>query len=108
MTVQFLQTQYCRHWQGWLLCRTQFSPQPNIILLAKQYDIVLPPQIEKSVAKRQTEDLAGRVLLRQMQQQLGLTSMQILPGEDRSPQWPDGQQGLLSHTASDIFAGLSQ
>ncbi|MBU2426586.1 MAG: 4'-phosphopantetheinyl transferase superfamily protein [Gammaproteobacteria bacterium] len=108
MTVQFLQTSYCSHWRGWLLCRAQFLPQPNIILLAKQYDIVLPPQIEKSVAKRQTEYLAGRLLLRQMQQQLGLASMQILPGDDRSPQWPDGQQGSLSHTASDVFAGLSQ
>jgi len=99
--------QQCWYWHRWLLCRAQFEPQPNPILQASRQQILLPAEVCRAVPKRQSEYLAGRLLLRQLQLELGLSTAQILPAADRSPQWPAGQQGSLSHSAGQLLAGMS-
>jgi len=95
------------NWHSWLLCRAQFEPQPDPAIQASRQQILLPAEVCRAVPQRQSEYLAGRLLLRQLQLKLGLSTAQILPAADRSPQWPAGQQGSLSHSAGQLLAGLS-
>lgn len=60
-------------------------------------DIPLPTNLVRAVEKRRTEYLAGRWCAREALQQLGITG---IPGinEDRSPQWPAGAVGSITHS----------
>ncbi len=60
--------------------------------------IPAPANIQRSVAKRQTEFLAGRLCARAAL--LALTSCAEVPalGEDRAPIWPTGITGSISHS----------
>ncbi|WP_330115181.1 4'-phosphopantetheinyl transferase superfamily protein [Pseudomonas sp. JS3066] len=57
-----------------------------------------PTNIQRSVAKRQTEFLAGRLCARTAL--LALTGRADVPalGEDRAPVWPAGITGSISHS----------
>ncbi|AOE84341.1 4'-phosphopantetheinyl transferase [Pseudomonas sp. TCU-HL1] len=59
--------------------------------------IPAPANIQRSVAKRQTEFLAGRLCARTAL--LALTGRPDVPalGEDRAPVWPEGITGSISH-----------
>ncbi len=59
--------------------------------------IARPATIERSVAKRQAEFLAGRLCARQALAQLGVTDRGIPIGEDRAPVWPAGISGAITH-----------
>jgi enterobactin synthetase component D len=96
-------------WRGWHLCKAGFAPllqTTNLRQLAADYGIEWPVQIGQAVPKRQAEYLAARLLLRRLQHQLGLTPAQILPAIDRSPLWPAGQQGSVSHSGDFVLVGL--
>lgn len=60
--------------------------------------IPAPANIQRSVAKRQTEYLAGRLCARDAV--LALTGRAEVPalGEDRAPVWPPGITGTISHS----------
>ncbi|MDH4874492.1 4'-phosphopantetheinyl transferase superfamily protein [Pseudomonas sp. BN515] len=60
--------------------------------------IAAPANIQRSVAKRQTEFLAGRLCARSAL--LALTGRADVPalGEDRAPVWPAGITGSISHS----------
>lgn len=60
--------------------------------------IPAPANIQRSVAKRQTEFLAGRLCARAAL--LALTGRADVPalGEDRAPIWPAGVAGSISHS----------
>jgi enterobactin synthetase component D len=58
------------------------------------------PLISAAVARRRAEFAAGRVAARIALCQLGWPECAIPAGEDRSPQWPSGVVGSISHTAS--------
>ncbi|NWL75280.1 4'-phosphopantetheinyl transferase [Pseudomonas taiwanensis] len=60
--------------------------------------IAAPANIQRSVAKRQTEFLAGRLCARAAL--LALTCRADVPalGEDRAPVWPVGITGSISHS----------
>ncbi|MFC5697583.1 4'-phosphopantetheinyl transferase [Pseudomonas sp. GCM10022186] len=60
--------------------------------------IPAPANIQRSVAKRQTEFLAGRLCARAAL--LALTGRPEVPalGEDRAPVWPSGITGSISHS----------
>jgi 4'-phosphopantetheinyl transferase EntD len=70
---------------------------------------VLYPEEEASVsnavAKRRTEFVAGRVCARRALAQLGLREIAIPTNEDRTPVWPDGFTGSISH--SDRYCGAA-
>lgn len=96
-------------WRDWHMCKAGFAPLlkgMDLCQLAADNAIAWPVQIAQAVPKRQAEYLAARLLLRRLQQQLGLMPVQILPGADRSPCWPAGQQGSVSHSGDLVLVGL--
>jgi enterobactin synthetase component D len=60
--------------------------------------IEVPASIQRSVAKRQAEFLAGRVCARAALQQLEGLSFSPAIGEDRAPVWPAHITGSITHS----------
>jgi enterobactin synthetase component D len=56
-----------------------------------------PLNIQRSVAKRQAEFLAGRLCAREALTRLGLPGHSLAIGEDRAPVWPAGVVGAITH-----------
>ena len=54
--------------------------------------------IERAVDKRREEFAAGRLLARRALEKLGFAPSPLLPAEDRSPIWPEGIAGTITHT----------
>ncbi|WP_202027612.1 MULTISPECIES: 4'-phosphopantetheinyl transferase family protein [Pseudomonas] len=84
---------------------------PNTVLLSTHFDtsqlvfddfqrsaIAPPASIQRSVAKRQAEFLAGRVCARAALQQLEGLSFIPAIGEDRAPVWPAHITGSITHS----------
>ncbi|TXH96949.1 MAG: 4'-phosphopantetheinyl transferase superfamily protein [Rheinheimera sp.] len=72
----------------------------------RQSHMVFPAEVQASVSSRQAEYLAGRLLVRYLQQHCGLAVLPLLAGADRCPRWPPGQIGSLSHSDGLVFAAL--
>ncbi len=62
----------------------------------------------KAVDKRRREYTAGRVLARRAAAQLGLGPIEVLPREDRSPAWPEGVVGSITHTRGHVAVALAR
>lgn len=61
-------------------------------------DIVPPPSVERAVAKRQAEYLAGRFCAREgLRRTIGRPDTPA-QGDDRAPVWPSGCVGSITHT----------
>ncbi|MGE8486619.1 MAG: 4'-phosphopantetheinyl transferase family protein [Pseudomonas sp.] len=84
---------------------------PNTVLLGTHFDtkqlasddfqrsaIEPPASIQRSVAKRQAEFLAGRICARAALQQLEGLSFIPAIGEDRAPVWPAHITGSITHS----------
>ncbi|MEO6677650.1 MAG: 4'-phosphopantetheinyl transferase superfamily protein [Pseudomonas sp.] len=84
---------------------------PDTVLLSTHFDtsqlasddfqrsaIAPPASIQRSVAKRQAEFLAGRVCARAALQQLEGLSFIPAIGEDRAPVWPAHIAGSITHS----------
>ncbi|RON46025.1 4'-phosphopantetheinyl transferase [Pseudomonas frederiksbergensis] len=84
---------------------------PDTVLLSTHFDtsqlaiddfqrsaIAPPASIQRSVAKRQAEFLAGRVCARAALQQLEGLSFVPEIGEDRAPVWPAHIAGSITHS----------
>ncbi|CAI8849110.1 enterobactin synthetase component D [Pseudomonas sp. IT-P100] len=84
---------------------------PDTVMLSTQFDtsqlaiddfqrsaIEPPATIQRSVAKRQAEFLAGRICARAALQQL--EGLNVVPaiGDDRAPVWPAHISGSITHT----------
>jgi len=54
--------------------------------------------VERAVKKRRDEFAAGRLLARRALERLDQPTTPLLPAEDRSPIWPSGIVGTISHT----------
>ncbi len=61
--------------------------------------------VERAVAKRQNEYFATRHLARLALTELEVPHAPILNNDDRSPRWPDGVFGSLTHT--DTWCGVA-
>ncbi len=61
--------------------------------------------IERAVPKRRKEYGAARLLARALFARYGLPPLPVLNREDRSPIWPDGYVGSITHTTS--FCGVA-
>ena len=85
---------------------------PDTVLLSTHFDssqlalddfhrsaIEAPASIQRSVAKRQAEFLAGRVCARAALQRLEGLSFIPAIGEDRAPIWPGHIAGSITHSA---------
>jgi 4'-phosphopantetheinyl transferase EntD len=55
--------------------------------------------ISRAVEKRQAEFGTARLCARQALAQLGVAPCSLVPYPDRSPRWPQGITGTISHTA---------
>lgn len=99
-----------RHWPfpvvmpGAVLFSTRFEPgnlSPTDFTVSA---IAAPASIQRSVAKRQAEYLAGRLCartaLQQVNAELGVQAPSIAPilGEDRAPIWPAHITGSITHS----------
>jgi enterobactin synthetase component D len=84
---------------------------PDTVLLSTRFDtsqlaiddfqrsaIEAPASIQRSVAKRQAEFLAGRICARAALQQLEGLSLSPAIGEDRAPVWPPHITGSITHS----------
>jgi 4'-phosphopantetheinyl transferase EntD len=69
---------------------------------AEMYDAPLFPEeeaaVQRAVEKRRREYAAGRAAARAALAKLGFAPAPIAAGDDRSPEWPPGVVGSISHT----------
>ncbi|WP_460150882.1 4'-phosphopantetheinyl transferase family protein [Pseudomonas sp. S3_A03] len=92
-------------------------PLPGTVFLSTRFDPALltagdfqrsavppPPSIQRSVAKRQAEFLAGRVCARAALQQLDHLNCIPAIGEDRAPVWPSHISGSITHSTGHAAA----
>lgn len=92
---------------------------PNATLACCQFDIdyfsvalfdklglILPEHLQRAAAKRQAEYLASRWLIATLLAQHGVPHWQLFNRDDRSPIWPSGVAGSLSHHKNKVFVVL--
>lgn len=63
-------------------------------------------QVSRSVGKRRAQYATGRSLARAALHELGFGDFTLVNGEDRSPRWPDGVAGTISHCDSLAVAAV--
>lgn len=81
-----------------VLLSTHFDPSQLLGDDFRRSAIEPPPSIQRSVAKRQAEFLAGRICARAALQQLEGSSSVPAIGEDRAPVWPAHICGSITHS----------
>ena len=92
-------------------------PLPGTVFLSTRFDPALlspedfqrsavppPASIQRSVAKRQAEFLAGRLCARAALQQLDNLDCVPAIGEDRAPVWPPHISGSITHSSGPAAA----
>ena len=93
------------------------DPVPGTVFLSTRFDPALltagdfqhcaippPASIQRSVAKRQAEFLAGRLCARAALQQLDHLDCVPAIGEDRAPVWPGHISGSITHSTGHAAA----
>ncbi|MGY2398809.1 4'-phosphopantetheinyl transferase family protein [Pseudomonas sp. SDO5271_S396] len=93
------------------------EPLPGTVFLRTRFETALltdgdfqhcavppPASIQRSVAKRQAEFLAGRLCARAALQQLDHLDYIPAIGEDRAPVWPAQVSGSITHSAGHAAA----
>lgn len=102
------------HWplpdalRGTVLLSTRFDPSLLALDDFRRSQIEPPPSIQRSVAKRQAEFLAGRLCARAALQQLQDLDCSPAIGEDRAPVWPSGICGSITHSTGHAAAIVAQ
>jgi len=81
-----------------VLVSSQFDPQKLVDGDFQRCLIEPPASIQRSVAKRQTEFLAGRLCAREAMRQLDGRQHVPLIGDDRAPVWPEDLCGSITHS----------
>jgi enterobactin synthetase component D len=81
-----------------VLLHTHFNPSQLLGDDFQRSAIEAPASIQRSVAKRQAEFLAGRICARAALQQLEGLSFSPAIGEDRAPVWPAHITGSITHS----------
>lgn len=74
----------------------------------QRLNIIYTPQLQKSVTKRQAEFLAGRLCVKLLMHRLLGYSTPVPISPDRSPSWPVGVTGSISHSNNHAIATLTQ
>ncbi|MDO7926455.1 4'-phosphopantetheinyl transferase superfamily protein [Pseudomonas sp. KFB-139] len=93
-----------RHWPlphavpGAILVSSHFDPQKLVEGDFQRCAIAPPASIQRSVAKRQAEFLAGRLCAREALRQLDERLYVPTIGEDRAPIWPTDICGSITHS----------
>jgi enterobactin synthetase component D len=88
-----------------LVCATRhFSSAAFTVEDFSAEGIVRPPALQRAVAKRQAEYLAGRVCAREALHHLTGSVSSPGPQVGGAPQWPAGVCGSISHTRDEALA----
>jgi len=85
----------------------QYSAYVYNDLLFKEYQLHCPPDILRTVDKRKAAYLAGRYCARQALAPFELADFVVLNAPDRSPIWPNGLLGSISHSDNHAIAVVS-
>ncbi|MFI0489185.1 MAG: 4'-phosphopantetheinyl transferase [Yersinia sp. (in: enterobacteria)] len=80
-----------------LLAKCDFNINEYRDELFAVYAIHFPDSLQKAVAKRRAEYLAGRFVARQILNVLAVRDYPLATGVDRAPVWPAGLIGSISH-----------
>ncbi|CNK67264.1 4'-phosphopantetheinyl transferase family protein [Yersinia proxima] len=80
-----------------LLAKCDFDVNEYRDELFAVYGIAFPGSLQKAVAKRRAEYLAGRFVARQVLNMLEVRDYPLANGIDRAPLWPTGLIGSISH-----------
>jgi enterobactin synthetase component D len=72
------------------------------------WGIPLPVQLKNAVARRRAEFICGRLCAREALKRLGATDFDIPMGADRSPIWPTGFVGSITHSEGMAFAAVAR
>ncbi|PMU87653.1 MULTISPECIES: 4'-phosphopantetheinyl transferase [unclassified Pseudomonas] len=89
---------------GTVLFSTRFDPALLIAGDFQRSAVPPPASIQRSVAKRQAEFLAGRLCARAALQQLDNLDCVPAIGEDRAPVWPPHISGSITHSSGHAAA----
>ena len=89
---------------GTVFLSTRFDPALLIAHDFQRSAVPPPPSIQRSVAKRQAEFLAGRLCARAALQQLDQLDCVPAIGEDRAPVWPGHISGSITHSTGHAAA----
>ncbi len=76
--------------------------------LFQHYGVDMPQSLQSAVNKRCAEYLAGRIVARQAIERINGTKPQIGTHKDRSPIWPKGLIGSITHSDRFAAAALAQ
>lgn len=82
-----------------VLVSSQFDPQKLVDGDFQRCLIEPPASIQRSVAKRQAEFLAGRLCAREAMRQLDGRQHVPVIGDDRAPVWPQDLCGSITHSS---------
>ena len=91
-----------------VLLSTRFDPSLLVPDDFRRSQIEPPPSVQRSVAKRQAEFLAGRLCARAALLQLQGLDCSPAIGEDRAPVWPPGICGSITHSTGHAAAIVAQ
>ncbi|MBY7995422.1 4'-phosphopantetheinyl transferase superfamily protein [Vibrio fluvialis] len=102
MTESFLSAPMQRELGGYTLHLRQFevaryASQQSLPHGGMPYGLTLPEDLQRAVAKRQAEFIAGRVAACDALQAVGATPQMLAVGKHRAPQWPQSVVGSISH-----------
>lgn len=98
----FFDSQLGIHWASCDFRVESFHPS-----LFAHFGIELPSHMEKAVAKRRAEFLAGRVAAARSLAALGCAGCSVPIGENRSPLWPEGIAASISHSDGQALCAAS-
>jgi 4'-phosphopantetheinyl transferase EntD len=81
--------------QAWLV---RYSTDGFDPMAFEAHGIRRPPELLRSVEKRQAEYLFGRLAARLALTELGATDWEVRTGTHRQPLWPPGMTGSITHS----------
>ncbi len=93
--------------QDVLLLQGQVNQTAYADTFFHDFGIALPARLATAVDVRKADFLAGRMMLKLAQKELGLASLAVEIGENRAPVWPQGQRGSVSHTDGRVACVLT-
>jgi enterobactin synthetase component D len=89
---------------GYACRKAEFAPERFDAQIFASAGLKLPKELAKASAKRLTEFLAGRLLAKEVLQDLQAESFELKYRPQEAPLWPQGFAGSLSHKNHDAIA----
>lgn len=94
-------------WCGLRLFCCQFDSQAWQKTDDKLFEPLAYRDLQSAASKRKAEFIAGRLMAHRALMHLGIETSEIGIGEHRSPIWPDGTLGSISHSQTMAVSGAS-